>query len=94
MNQNNTVAQNGQIITNTGEIILYQPDNSIRLEVRMEEETVWLTQAQMAMLFGVDRTVIVKHIGNIFKTNELEESPTCAKIAQLQQEGNSQVLRE
>ena len=94
MNQNNTVAQNGQITTNTGEIILYQPDNSIRLEVRMEEETVWLTQAQMAMLFGVDRTVIVKHIGNIFKTNELEESPTCAKIAQLQQEGNRQVLRE
>ena len=94
MNQNNTVAQNGQITTNTGEIILYQPDNSIRLEVRMEKETVWLTQAQMAMLFGVDRTVIVKHIGNIFKTNELEESPTCAKIAQLQQEGNRQVLRE
>ena len=94
MNQNNTVAQNGQITTNTGEIILYQPDNSIRLEVRMEEETVWLTQAQMAMLFGVDRTVIVKHIGNIFKTHELEESPTCAKIAQLQQEGNRQVLRE
>ena len=94
MNQHNTVAQNGQITTNTGEIILYQPDNSIRLEVRMEEETVWLTQAQMAMLFGVDRTVIVKHIGNIFKTNELEESPTCAKIAQLQQEGNRQVLRE
>ena len=62
MKQNNTVAQNGQITTNTGEIILYQPDNSIRLEVRMEEETVWLTQAQMAMLFGVDRTVIVKHI--------------------------------
>ena len=52
MNQNNTVAQNGQFTTNTGEIILYQPDNSIRLEVRMEEETVWLTQAQMAMLFG------------------------------------------
>lgn len=94
MNQNNTVAQNGQFTTNTGEIILYQPDNSIRLEVRMEEETVWLTQAQMAMLFGVDRTVIVKHIGNIFKTHELEESPTCAKIAQLQQEGNRQVLRE
>ena len=94
MNQNNLTAQNGRITTNTGEIILYQPDNSIRLEVRMEEDTVWLTQAQMAMLFGVDRTVIVKHIGNIFKTNELEESPTCAKIAQLQQEGKRQVLRE
>ena len=87
MEQNIDLRQNG-------EIILYQPDSSIRLEVRMEEETVWLTQAQMAMLFGVDRTVIVKHIGNIFKTKELEESPTCAKIAQLQQEGNRQVLRE
>ncbi len=77
-----------------GEIILYQPDSSIRLEVRMEEETVWLTQAQMATLFGVDRTVIVKHIGNIYKTKELEEILTCAKIAQLQQEGKRQVLRE
>ena len=94
MKQNNATTQNEQITTKTGEIILYQPDNSIRLEVRMEEETVWLTQAQMAMLFGVDRTVIVKHIGNIFKTNELEEYPTCVKIAQLQQEGNRQVLRE
>jgi len=60
MEQNKDIRQNG-------EIILYQPDSSIRLEVRMEEETVWLTQAQMAMLFGVDRTIIVKHIGNIFK---------------------------
>ena len=77
-----------------GEIILYQPDSSIRLEVRMEEETVWLTQAQMATLFGVDRTVIVKHIGNIYKTKELEEILTCAKIAQLQQEGKRHVLRE
>ena len=81
-------------IRQNGEIILYQPDSSIRLEVRMEEETVWLSQAQMAMLFGVDRTVIVKHIGNIFKTKELEESSTCAKIAQLQREGSRQVLRE
>ena len=77
-----------------GEIILYQPNNSIRLEVRMQEETVWLTQAQMAALFSVDRTVIVKHIGNIFKSQELEEFSTCAKIAQLQQEGNRKVLRE
>ncbi len=87
MKENKPLAQNG-------EIILYQPDSSIRLEVRMEEDTVWLTQAQMAVLFGVDRTVIVKHIGNIFKTKELDEVSTCAKIAQLQQEGNRHVLRE
>lgn len=76
------------------EIIMYQPDESIRLEVRMEADTVWLTQAQMAILFGVDRTVIVKHVGNIFKTKELDEISTCAKIAQVQKEGNRQVLRE
>jgi hypothetical protein len=80
MEENKPLAQNG-------EIILYQPDSSIRLEVRMEEDTVWLTQAQMAVLFDVNRTVIVKHIGNIYKTNELDETATCAKIAQLQQEG-------
>ena len=68
---------------NNGEIILYQPDRSIRLEGRMQEETVWLTQQQMAILFSVDRTVIVKHIGNIYKSRDLEEFSTCAKIAQL-----------
>ena len=79
---------------NNGEIILYQPDNNIRLEVRMHEETVWLTQQQMAFLYGVDRTVIVKHIGNIYKTKELHESTTCAKIAQVQSEGGRNVLRK
>lgn len=57
-----------------GEIILYQTsDNQTALEVRLEEETVWLTQAQMVDLFGRDRTVITKHINNIFKENELTE---------------------
>lgn len=79
---------------NNGEIILYQPDNNIRLEVRIQEETVWLTQQQMAFLYGVDRTVIVKHIGNIYKTKELQESTTCAKIAQVQSEGGRNVLRK
>ena len=58
---------------NQGEIIIYQPDESIRLEVRMEEETVWLTQAQMALLFQKDRTVITRHINNIFSEKELDE---------------------
>ncbi len=71
-----------------GEIVLYQPNDSIHIEVRMENETVWLTQAQMGQLFGVDRTVDVKHIGNIYNTGELEELATCAKIAQVQQEGD------
>ena len=56
-----------------GEIILYQPDESFKLEVRMENETVWLTQAQIAELFERDRTVITKHINNVFKEKELEE---------------------
>lgn len=52
-----------------GEIILYQPDEAVRLEVRLEDETVWLTQAQIAELFQRDRTVITKHINNVFKEN-------------------------
>ena len=77
-----------------GEIILYQPNNSIELEVRLEAETVWLTQAQIALLFGVDRTVIVRHIGNVYRTHELDAISTCAKIAQVQTEGKRTVMRE
>ena len=56
-----------------GEIVLYQPDDSIRLEVRLQDETVWLTQLQMAELFNTTRNNITLHIGNIFKEGELEE---------------------
>lgn len=57
----------------SNEIILYQPDRNIKLEVRLENETVWLTQAQLSELFQRERTVITKHINNIFKERELEE---------------------
>ena len=57
----------------TGEIVLYQPEGSIKLEVRVENETVWLTQAQMGDLFERERSVIAKHIGNVFKEKELDE---------------------
>ena len=57
-----------------GEIVMYQPDETIRLEVRVENETVWLTQAQMAELFQTTRNNITLHIGNIFKEGELEDS--------------------
>jgi len=77
-----------------GEIILYEPNNSVKLEVRIEADSVWLSQTQIAHLYGVDRTVIVRHIGNIYKTNELNEISTCAKIAQVQQEGKRSVIRE
>ena len=56
-----------------GEIILYQPDNSIELEVRIEADTAWLTQAQMAELFQKDRTVVTRHINNVFAEGELDQ---------------------
>ena len=62
--------------TQENEIILYQPDSTVRLEVRLENETVWLTQQQMADLFERDRTVITRHINNVFKENELDENST------------------
>lgn len=76
------------------EIVLYQPDATIQLEVRLQDDTVWLTQQQMAELFDTDRTSILRHIHNIYKTHELDEWATCAKIAQVRQEGNRQVVRE
>ena len=78
----------------TGEIVMYQPDETIRLEVRMDHETVWLTQAQMAELFQTDRTSIVRHVNNIYKTGELEQESTCAKIAQVQIEGKRMISRD
>jgi hypothetical protein len=62
---------------NTGEIVLYQPDNSIQLEVRLEDETVWLSQVQMANLFQTTRNNVTMHISNIFKEGELEKVVVC-----------------
>ena len=62
------------IDSSTGEIVMYQPDETIRLEVRVENETVWLTQQQMADLFLTTRNNITLHIGNIFKEGELVET--------------------
>lgn len=59
------------------EIILYQPDSTIKLEVRIEDETVWLTQAQMTDLFQTSRANITIHIRNIFKEGELKEISVC-----------------
>ena len=56
---------------------MYQPDSEVKLEVRLEDETVWLTQAQMAMLFQTTRNNITLHIGNIFKEKELERLSVC-----------------
>ena len=64
-----------------GEIVLYQPEGEVRQEVRVENETVWFTQAQMADLFQKDRTVIGRHIKNIYKEGELAKDITCANFA-------------
>ena len=69
-------------------------DGSIQLKVKLENDTVWLTQSQMAELFGVDRTSIVRHIRNIYKSEELDQNTTCAKNAQVRTEGHRSILRE
>ena len=75
-------------------IIIYQSDDgNTQIDVRFENETVWMTQAQMAELFLTDRTSIVRHINNIYKAEELYREATCAKIAQVQTEGGRQVTR-
>jgi hypothetical protein len=62
---------------NKGEIVLYQPDNSLQLEVMIEDETVWLTQMHMAELFQTTRNNVTIHISNIFKEGELEKEMVC-----------------
>ena len=66
-----------QLAPQTGEVVLYNPDDTIRLEVRMNDETVWLSQAQMAELFATTRNNITLHISNIFKEGELEYDSVC-----------------
>lgn len=71
-----------------GNIIIYQSeDGSIRLDVRLEDNTVWLTQEQIAMLFNKGRSTITEHISNIFKEGELEENKVCRKIRHTTQHG-------
>lgn len=64
-------------------ILIYATEKGAKLELRYEGETLWMTQAQMAELFGVDRTVISKHLSNIYDEGELEPRATSAKIAQV-----------
>jgi len=103
-----------QSLEQTGEVVMYQPDETIRLEVRMDHETVWLTTRQMAILFGREESNIRRHVINVFKekelsrennvqilhvndiykTGELEQESTCAKIAQVQIEGKRMISRD
>jgi len=72
----------------SGEIILYEEsDGRIALEVRLEQDTIWLNQKQMAELFSTERSAITKHLGNIFKSRELDRKSVCAKFAHTAPDG-------
>lgn len=69
------------------EFLLYTtPDGKVKVEIFLHNENIWLTQAKIAELFGVERSVATKHLQNIFKEGELDKNSTCVKIAQVQQE--------
>ena len=77
------------------DILFYTtPQGKVKIEVIYENETFWLSQKRISELFGVERSVITKHLKNIFESAELDEKATCAKIAQVQKEGNREVTRD
>ena len=86
LSQSNDALQNIQNFSQN-EIILYRPDDAISLEVRLENETVWLTQEQIALLFGVKRPAITKHVRNIFESEELEEKSVCSILERTASDG-------
>jgi hypothetical protein len=78
-----------------GEIVIYQTEDGLtNIEVKIKEETVWLTQQQMADLFQTSRTNVVEHIKHIYDEGELDENSTCRKFRQVRKEGNREVERE
>ena len=87
---------NNQISTTSSEasqkeqnqIILYRPNDTISLEVRLENETIWLTQAQIAELFGTKQPAITKHINSIYSSNELKANSTCSILEHMGNDGN------
>ena len=80
-------------MTDKNEIILYQPNEAIKLEVRLDDETVWLTQAQMAELFETTSQNVTMHIRNVYKEGELYMESTCKDFLQVRFEGSRQVKR-
>ena len=83
-----------KLIGNENNIIFYTDDEgNLQIEVILQDENVWLNIESLTKLFKIDRTGITKHINNIYKDEELEENSTCAKIAQVQKEGNRKVTR-
>ena len=74
--------------------MLYQPDEEVRIEVRLEEDTVWLTQAQMVELFKSTKQNISLHVNNIFKEGELDRAATVKEYLTVQKEGSRNVQRK
>ena len=72
---------------NENQIVVYQPNETVRLDVRLENETVWLTQEQIANLFGTKRPAITKHLSNIYKSGELEREGTCSILEHMGNDG-------
>ncbi len=86
MNHPRTLTPKDKLI----EFLLYTtPNHDIKVEIFINNETVWLPQKRMAELFGVDRTVVTKHLKNIFDSGELEEDSVSAKIAHTAQDGKN-----
>ena len=78
-----------------GEVVVYEaPDGQVRVDVRLERETLWLSLTQVAELFGRDKSVISRHLRNVFATGELEREATVARNATVQREGDREVTRE
>ena len=75
------------------QIVVYQPNETVRLDVRLENETVWLTQLKIAELFGVQKAAISKHLKNIFASGELVRDATVSKMETVQVEGDRKVVR-
>ncbi|MBI4127302.1 virulence RhuM family protein [Candidatus Peregrinibacteria bacterium] len=89
--------KNPKLVPNNGftEFLLYTtPNGKVRVEIFLKDENIWLTQAKIAELFGVERSVITKHLQNIFDSGELNKISTCAKIAQVQNEGIRTINRD
>ena len=83
-----------KLIGNENNILFYNDEEgNIKVEVLLKNEDVWLNTEALSILFNIDRSGIVRHIKNIYNDKELEENSTCAKIAQVQKEGNREVKR-
>ena len=90
MNKNRQIVKQNTF----AKLLLYTtPNGKVKVEIFLHDETVWLTQSKIAELFDVDRSVVTKHLQNIFREGELDKNLTCAKIAQVQTEGQRQVTR-